>query len=68
MNVGVLLCVVEVASLLDFFGMASWKSHLTGLDLSNPRVLWQGNTFNTSICPCSDHEFEIFFSGHHESS
>lgn len=28
-NVGVLLCVVEVACLLDFFGMASWKSHLT---------------------------------------
>ena len=50
---------------LIFFGNGKfWKSHLTGLELSNPRVLWQGNT---SICPCSDHEFEIFL-GHHESS
>lgn len=51
---------------LIFFwnGKLEESPYMTGLDLSNPRVVWQGNT---SICPCSDHEFEIVL-GHHEPS
>ena len=40
--------------------------YMTGLELSNPRVVWQDKT---SICPCSVHEFKVFFGdimNHHD--